>query len=454
MKKPSVSFFGILFLALFSLSLCLTLVQAAEEEFIQDDYIRTEAATAPARAQRNVAPSVPSIPDSSAFEGLDQGGSQSDQEEVVIVKKRPAPPKKRRVIIREVEEAAPAPQYAQQPQYQAQPQQYAPQQQNQGEWAPGAQAQGQQAQGRKGIGSALDQGVDNKLADVKDQFEQAILRTLDRIKVTVDEGQPAAPTSAYVQDQYVNNHGAPVAPMNAQQDPYLSIDKAPVMENTSVAEQPDEKFTGKFKVFPIFGFTSLKSDNYDVNSDHTLGFGIEADVDDNLAAVASYNYSQYAINLAQTNTYFGYNGYNQNNTNSLQYNQNVIDLGMRYYLFPKRSRFRLFMGAGIGYNKGYLNYKQNSYNQYNVISNDNQDYEVTSFLGQFELGGELSLSKTFSFGAAFKYNKVLSSKENQPLNNNGFLLNGYQPVTDKQRAGGSISDNDFYSLLASLKIAF
>src|SRR5690606_17184224 len=49
----------------------------------------------------------------------------------------------------------------------------------------------QAAPAKKSVGSTLDQGIQNKMSDVQTQFESALLKTLDRIKITVDDGAPA-----------------------------------------------------------------------------------------------------------------------------------------------------------------------------------------------------------------------------------------------------------------------
>jgi hypothetical protein len=124
---------------------------------------------------------------------------------------------------------------------------------------------------------------------------------------------------------------------------------------------------------------------------------------------------------------------------------------------PRDSKFRAFIGGGLGYNKGYVNYS-NRYTQnyaFNPYQNS-PDYEVNSFLGILQAGAEVNVSKSVSIGALFKYDQILSSNENQPLNNYGFInqgYNGYQ-IGDKQIVGGSLAKQSFYSILGTVKVAF
>lgn len=343
-----------------------------------------------------------------------------------------------------------------------------------------AQATAQaQSTTRAGVGGSIDQGIANKMDNVRGQFEEALLKTLDRIKITVDDGAsaqatavataeatavapvaaPAPATPTVINDSIVNNQGSGA---------YLNVEQAPAFtsENAVADEEEgeeEESFISKFRVSPVIGKTFINSDFYKVDSRYTAGINLEMDVSDNLAGYLGYSYSQYDIGLGMGNPLytggFGNNGYmNGGNLQQLQYNQNLFEGGLRLYLFPTESKFRAHVGAGLGYNKGYLNYKQNAWNTwggYNPYLNTT-DYEVSSYLGLLETGAEIRVGKNVSVGALFKYATVLSSSENQPLNNYGFIQNGYnnQISQDQRVVGGSLARDSFYSILGTVKVAF
>lgn len=360
------------------------------------------------------------------------------EEEMVILKKKPAPQRaaKKRVIVREemLEEPAYEPVMVQ---AQAQPQVNA-------------------APARPTMGSTLDQGIQTKMDDVKTKFEEAILRSLDKIQVTVDDGSQSQSSAnapvTIVQDSVVNAQGAP-------SEAYLSLGNAPEDEGgESVAAVEEEPVGSRIRLAPVIGWTTINSDVYNIDSRYTAGFNIEIDVSDNLAAVLGYSYSQYDIGLGGSNPVFGAQpGFWSNNQTKLSYNQNVFDGGLRFYLFPRESKFRAFVGGGVGYNKGYLNYRKGVFNTFAQNPYTNlEDYEVTSFLGIMETGAEITVAKNVAIGANFKYATVLSSSENQRLNNYGFASNGYGSSIsqDQQMVGGSLADNSFYSILGSVKVSF
>jgi hypothetical protein len=319
---------------------------------------------------------------------------------------------------------------------------------------------------KKSLGSTVDSTIQTKMDGVREQFEQALVKQLDKIKITVadsdEQNAPAAPVeTTVVTDSVINSHSA--APEKAG---YMSIESAPVIaDDAGVAEESvaktDEgsKKNSGIKFSPIIGRTIIGSDYYNIDSRYTLGVEVEMDLDDSLSAVLGYSYSQYDIGLSTTNPFyvaqpmgFGYNGFG-----TLGYNQNVFEGALRVYLMPRDSKFRAFIGGGLGYNKGYVNYS-NRYTQnyaFNPYQNS-PDYEVNSFLGILQAGAEVNVSKSVSIGALFKYDQILSSNENQPLNNYGFInqgYNGYQ-IGDKQIVGGSLAKQSFYSILGTVKVAF
>lgn len=372
-------------------------------------------------------------------------------QEVVVIKKKPAAKTRARVV------------YQQESAYEPEelPVAYEPV-----AAAPAATARAQatavaQANSRASVGGSIDQGIQSKMDGVRGQFEEALLKTLDRIKITVDDGASAQAT-AVATAEATAVAPAPAVPAVIQ-DSYIAVDSAPMVVgsgNEVVAEVEEEKsFASKVRVSPVIGRTTINSDFYNADSRYTAGLSLEMDVSDNLALVLGYSYSQYDIGLGASNPINGY--YQQpnmygSNLQTLQYNQNVFDAGLRLYLMPQESRFRAHVGGGIGYNMGYLNYKQNTWSTWSNPYFSNQDYEVSSFLGMLEAGAEFKVAKNVSIGGLFKYANVLSSSENQPLNNHGFFQNGYNnaPSTDQRLVGGSLARDSFYSILGTVKVAF
>jgi hypothetical protein len=367
---------------------------------------------------------------------------EANDDEVVIVKKRPAPqqaPLANVQVNNNANNAAPA----------------------------------QPAPAKPSMGAALDQSMNNKMDDVRNQFENAVIKTMDRIKVTVDDGatptppaqQPAAPATTVVQDNLAGKSAAPAGNNPA----YLSVDAAPEVageadkDGETVAAADEAKpASGKKSVIlsPLFGKSSINDNLYNVNNRYSAGIELEVPLDDSFSAVLGYAYSQYDVGLASANPFMGYysgTSLLNNNLAQLQYNQNLITAEGRFYLMPRESKFRIFGGLGIGYNLGYLNYNNSVLNQYafNPALN-NPDYTVDSWTGILEAGAAVNVSQSVALGLNFKYNVILSSSQNQPLNNYAFVNNGfgYTPTSNQAVVGGSLARDSFYSILGTVKVAF
>lgn len=255
---------------------------------------------------------------------------------------------------------------------------------------------------------------------------------------------------------------------------YMAVDAAPTVkgddaedvDGQSVAAlgKDEKKSERKIRAAPVFGKSNINSSAYNVSSKYTAGFELEMDVDTSFSVVLGYSYSQYDIALAGGSPFVGYYqpfGYN-GASNTLGYNQNLFEVDGRVYLMPREAKFRVFGGAGVGYNLGYLNYQQNTYlqnpayNPYYTANAGYQDYEVKSWLGLLSAGATLGVSDNVSLGALFKYALVFSSSQNQPINNYAFVNNGfgYGASTDQAVVGGSLQKDNFYSILGTVKVAF
>lgn len=328
---------------------------------------------------------------------------------------------------------------------------------------------------REGVGGRIDGAIDRKVEDVRKTMEDSLIRAVEGIKIKVGDdakAEPAPATAAVAvaaapaagTTAVAVVHDSVASAAAAEDKAYAALDTEPVGKSDAEAEE-EGALEGSLSVFPLIGLSMMSAENYNIDSRYTAGFGLEVDIGSGLAFVGTYSYSQYDVKLANQNPFYGYyQGYNPNqlnNLNSLEYNQNVISTGMRYYFLPKSSRYRFFVGAGTGFNKGYLNYKQNYLNQYAGVSQANngslQDYEVTSLLGHLEIGGEVQLSKAIAIGAMTRYHTVLTSRENTPINNYAFLgapMGPTSAVDHKQLVGGSIRDSGFLSMAATLKVTF
>lgn len=240
------------------------------------------------------------------------------------------------------------------------------------------------------------------------------------------------------------------------------------------ADEPSSNGAG-LSIAPNIGISNLNTESYNVDAGSAVGVQVGYSLNDNVVFNFGYTYSQYEIGLLENgftfnsfnnfyNNQFGFNNFLNNNLNELEFNQNVFDAGIRYLIFDSSSKLRPYIGGGVSYTVGYLNYKQKALDTFNQdafirASGALDDYELTGFSGYVQAGAILNFSKQFGIGANFKYHTLLSSDEESPIQNFAFVannqgLNVNQLANDKNVVGGTLSDASWTTLDLSLILSF
>ena len=321
------------------------------------------------------------------------------------------------------------------------------------------------------VGSTIDNSIDKKLSGARAQIEGKIAEAIDGIQITIGNGSaPAAAT--VVQDQTVTVNAAPALNEKA----YLTTEEAPGAEGAeSQAELGSEApLKGQMSLTPMFGLSTIssgKTGGYNPESEYSAGLGLEVELSDSMSFMGSYRFAKYNIRLASPNQfpiygnygniYAGYGGVNQS-LNSLKYSQNSFDASLRLYLLPKEYRYRFFVGGGMGYQRGYLNYSDRTLDLLKTnpalrSSGYLDDYEITQILFNAEAGGEVSLSKAIAIGGLFRYSTVVSSSTQDAVNSSWYNNSGftqYGQASDKTIVGSSLANSGFYTILGTLKYTF
>ncbi|MBI2606720.1 MAG: outer membrane beta-barrel protein [Deltaproteobacteria bacterium] len=241
----------------------------------------------------------------------------------------------------------------------------------------------------------------------------------------------------------------------------------------SVASMDFDEDKTRVTVSPRGGMSGITNSMYDVQSLYSMGLGVGVDLSDFISFQGGYTFSKY--NLAAGNTI-----YNPGVTlQQLEMNDNVFDMGVRANFLGPKARMRPFIGAGVGYRRGYVNYDSQTLNMlraYNPYGASQQlDVELSAFMGYIETGLELRITKSVSLSGMVRYFNILSSRQTNPVspyafvNPNG-LAGGYGSYGGYGLAGGyggfgytgdartqasrALADNNFYQLMAGLSIAF
>jgi outer membrane protein W len=134
---------------------------------------------------------------------------------------------------------------------------------------------------------------------------------------------------------------------------------------------------------------------------------------------------------------------------------------LRLYALGRDSKVRPYIGGGAGYSRGFLNYDKRYLDLARQTGSPGlaKDYEISQILGVISAGLDVQVAKAVAVGLNFKYFNVLSSEEEQPINNAALYYGGaYSPnyLQDPAKAylGGSLARSSFYSILGNVSFSF
>ena len=152
---------------------------------------------------------------------------------------------------------------------------------------------------------------------------------------------------------------------------------------------------------------------------------------------AQTNFSNPAVNSTGVNMIGG---------NVYQLTQNMITGGGRFFVLGRESRIRPFIGGGVGYSSGTLDYTS-TYTA--LLGNQSQyvnDLSVNEFLAYGEVGAEVAITKAIVASASFQVNGPLSST----------VGGGSGANTDatRQNVANSISQTASYTVAAGVGFYF
>lgn len=224
----------------------------------------------------------------------------------------------------------------------------------------------------------------------------------------------------------------------------------------------------KFSIGARAGIASMASHgDYTMNPKYAGGLAIALEATDNVAFEVGYTYAVTGIGIAPSSPYIQaiqayQNYYGSVNTNTLNLNNNIFDVGVKLYLFGPDAAIRPFVGGGLTYSRGFINYDPSlvtAVQQYGYGGGQTLggDYTLNEYMASLSAGLDVRVSKNVSVGITAKYYDVLSSDQNGNLNNVGFLNQSYLQAAsnaDKQYVGGSLAGANYYTLLAGVNLSF
>jgi opacity protein-like surface antigen len=211
-------------------------------------------------------------------------------------------------------------------------------------------------------------------------------------------GMSAAPVSAKKDDKAVR---AIVQDELASYQSSTNISVAPVDVKAEAASSEATRVS----ITPRAGLSAISNDFFEMRNQYSLGAGVGFDVSDHVALDLGYTFANYQVGLRNAPVYGGFQ------LNQLTYKSNTIDAGVRFYLTGVDSKVRPFLGGGLAYSIGYVNYNRNM--MYNPYLNSGQDYQLNQFQGALQAGIDFKISSGISIGLTYKLMRPLSTSETQ-----------------------------------------
>ena len=264
-----------------------------------------------------------------------------------------------------------------------------------------------------------------------------------------------------------NNAGAECAEfVKGGSDTVKVSQAAPVEKVETAVEKTPGKMGDVIKILPYSGFTSIQSENENLEANLTMGLRVESDITERFSVGLGFNY----MNMQTTdfaNSYQGFyrSGFDYNDLSNFygggreaEYTNLSFEIYSKYFI-TKTERFRPYVGGGISYNRSQLNYLDNRDQQFTYPSGFNNqrvyqfgDEEVISSHMKVNLvgGTEVIFTKNFGLNLELQYARGLGGNlgsDNANLNN--------APDQDRLQAlSDELMEANLFSVYAGILVLF
>ena len=233
--------------------------------------------------------------------------------------------------------------------------------------------------------------------------------------------------------------------LNQEQPPVQSgftLNKISTKENTFGVETV-EKTGVRLYLSPVAGIASVMGNaTVDVAPQYAFGARAGLLVSDSILVEGGYTYSLMNTSAPLSGML---SGTVPNNVLALK--QNAMDAGVKLFFLGRDSRFRPFVGAGLGYTTSALSYAQ-TYTG-GASSQYSTDFMIHQFQGAGQLGAEFAFTRNIVATAAFKLSGVITSSDSMSDANAATTYD-----VSRQIAGDSLSHSATYIGTIGLGVYF
>jgi len=238
-----------------------------------------------------------------------------------------------------------------------------------------------------------------------------------------------------------------------KQDKVSSKMAAPQVE-TEVAEP----ISNSVKVLPFVGLTTFVSDNENLEASFSGGVKVESDITRKFSVGGGFGYTSltstdYGSRSYINSGYYGhYNDYY--NGREVEYKKMNLNLYGKYFI-TSHSRFRPYIGGGLGYNRTTLEYTNNSspgtYGSYNYYNFGNEEVVASTVNLELMVGSEVSFTEQIGMNVEFNYTKGIGQNISSE---NGISTRNAPDQKRLEDLSAELSEAHVMSLFAGMLVRF
>jgi outer membrane protein W len=238
----------------------------------------------------------------------------------------------------------------------------------------------------------------------------------------------------------------PPEPAKPAPGPKRDFTKISTVQNT-YGVMTEEQAPIRFYVSPMAGFGSvLGTDAATVLPRYAVGGSVGFLISDNIRLEGTYAYQEQEFSNLRINALGGVLPFGFGPTLALK--QNAWSGGAKLFVLGRESRFRPYLGGGLQWTRGTLNYTPMNLQVLSGQPQFNTDFTLNQFGGFGELGTEIAITRAIVAQLSFKLAGVITSS----TSNDRSVNFGIDP--GKSDVGNSVSRSASYLLGAGLGIYF
>ncbi|HXH75267.1 MAG TPA: outer membrane beta-barrel protein [Bacteriovoracaceae bacterium] len=228
----------------------------------------------------------------------------------------------------------------------------------------------------------------------------------------------------------------------------------PVVSNGEVGPMGNGGVFERIKLIPYIGGTSYSGKVESLEATVAGGLRLESNINSRFSLGLGINYAQLKTNDFANNSQYmnqSYYGAYGRQGREIQFSTMGLDLYGKFFI-TNGERFRPYVGAGIGYNRGSLKYSENTqYSSQQYGQFGNEDFKTSYVAGTLMAGSEIMITSTVGMNIEAAYSTGLGDSLSSQGARNSFSSPDQRRL---QQLGEELVNANAMSIFAGMVIIF